>query len=1277
YFCARDLPLYTRDERRMAETRRMLQEWYDALGGRPAQRVWLYNSRSNPFARAVAPEFIGDIPRLFGKLVGREGGLFFDFDGRRFIWNNYYSAYAGCKSQWNPDFDVDAAIDAHWSAFYGPAAGPHLKRFHDLLTECFVKYFVPADALTVAYPPVAIDEMERCLKMAESTLRPGSVEMHRFRLLADRWPEALASQRALAAYRPPVYDVPRSDAAAKPFDLVDPCGSPTVPRHGGDLRLSWDDRALHGRFVSDFAAKGGVEKDFWQSDRIELFLSPGLKKGLKHLVAFDANGRMYSERQRLRPIPQPVEKEWRPEGAKVRAARGVNSWSLDFTIPFSVFEDGAPKPNDEWNFNFVCTKASEPQSVAGTALTGGNHHNLDMYGVLRFVGADDTAAETSVAPVPGPFGSSVKVRCAGGRWVLRAARADGPEPDVFEVRIDMASEAMSAPPELIVEWSMPQNDMHALWSMRSGGRALGIRPDWSGGFVSQMNQDLPVYALMDANDGNRLTVAADDPVNVVHFKAGVHEETCETTCRWTFFSEPVPPATNVSVRLRFDARRVFWADAIRDAAQWVSDASGAAPAKTPEAARAALYSTWYAFHQNVSAEALEKELAVAASLGMKTVIVDDGWQTDDNRRGYAFCGDWNVSTNKFPDMQAHVERVHGLGMKFMLWYGVPVVGEKSANIERLGKFALKPRGGGVVLDPRFPEVREFLIGKWESAVRDWDVDGFKLDFLCNIRGGDQAREGDGRDIADLHEAIARLLGDATGRLRAMKPDLLVEFREDYIGPAMRRYGNMMRVEDCPADMARNRRGIANLRMVCGNSAVHSDMLEWCMDEPPESAARQIINSIFGTIQYSVRLGRLPKGHLDMLRHWTRFAREHEETLQRGTFRPHRPAFGFPVIEAETSYERIIAAYEPDTVVRAGLPSKPVYLLNATGEGEMVVDLQKAPTGAILFDACGRIAGRPSPTAGLSRLRVPPGGYARLDFSPRAPRLSSDGNGTLVDGCWMWGHDSGVYDGSDGKGGLKYGIPGSEPISMAAAVERFGVPNVCVIRWGDPPDVFRPQPPTDGYLAQFGRLERFGWAIANNKDPVYAQMRSFVPGLVGKCPNMTAFDLDDFFRAHKPPTSIATDAGQRMSLPGALSYAEMKELKALAKSAPHPVDVRMTLYTKDLCAEIMPLAELADSVILWTWDGSALDGLEDKFAQYRAYLPQTPTWLGIYMWDFGGRRPLAASFMERQLDIAKRLFLAGEIRGCVFHCTPLVNKGLEAVERCREWLKECGGLRRAP
>ena len=88
-------------------------------------------------------------------------------------------------------------------------------------------------------------------------------------------------------------------------------------------------------------------------------------------------------------------------------------------------------------------------------------------------------------------------------------------------------------------------------------------------------------------------------------------------------------------------------------------------------------------------------------------------------------------------------------------------------------------------------------------------------------------------------------------LESVKPGVLVEFRQSYVGPAIRKYGNMLRVGDCPGNMRRNRFAMANLRLASGATAVHSDMLEWNYADTPDHAALYIINAMFAGTEAGV------------------------------------------------------------------------------------------------------------------------------------------------------------------------------------------------------------------------------------------------------------------------------------------------------------------------------------------------------------------------------------------------------------------------------------------
>jgi hypothetical protein len=120
---------------------------------------------------------------------------------------------------------------------------------------------------------------------------------------------------------------------------------------------------------------------------------------------------------------------------------------------------------------------------------------------------------------------------------------------------------------------------------------------------------------------------------------------------------------------------------------------------------------------------------------------------------------------------------------------------------------------------------------------------------------------------------------------------------------------------------------------------------------------------------------------------------------------------------------------------------------------------------------------------------------------------------------------------------------------------------------------------------------------------------------------------------------------------------------------------MTIYGDKLRKEDAPGIALADTVLYWTWQGRNLAELRKRFAEYREIAPKKRTLLGIYMWDFGAHAPIDMGFMRNQLDIALEFYRSHEIDGFMFHCTPLVNKNLEAVEYARKWIDKYADLRR--
>lgn len=527
-----------------------------------------------------------------------------------------------------------------------------------------------------------------------------------------------------------------------------------------------------------------------------------------------------------------------------------------------------------------------------------------------------------------------------GEWKFSASVDSEGDREIVNIRMD-APQAC-APAKFNVYFTFPQKGAFNTWSS-DVYCGTHLDPFWGrANGSSALALRMPLYEYFDDNDTNCLTIACSETFRKVEAALGVMEEGCDICSELRFFGEAEAPLRHYEVKVLLDGRRIFWGETIREGVEWMMECNDLKAFDVPEAAFEPLYSTWYQFHQSVTDKAVEDECRLAAGLGMKTVILDDGWQTSDGNRGYGFCGDWQPTPEKFPDMAGHVAKVHELGMKYMIWYSVPFVGFNSEAYRKFdGKYLYTDWGMHCsVLDPRFPEVREHLVNLYVKALKDWNLDGFKLDFIDSFgfRGDDPAVKENyaGRDIMNVNEAVNVLMKEVSSALKAVKPDILLEFRQQYIGPAIRQYGNMFRAADCPGNAKDNRMRIASLRLTSGSTAVHSDMLEWNLAETPENVGRAIINSIFGVIQYSAMLGDIPKEHLDVMRRWMAFAEEHRETLLKSGFRPHHPELGYPVIEAESDTELIVAVYQDNAVVNAAPRGKRLYILNASGSDSVVV-----------------------------------------------------------------------------------------------------------------------------------------------------------------------------------------------------------------------------------------------------------------------------------------------------------------------------------------------------
>lgn len=535
--------------------------------------------------------------------------------------------------------------------------------------------------------------------------------------------------------------------------------------------------------------------------------------------------------------------------------------------------------------------------------------------------------------------------------------------------------------KITVDFTFPMLDICGRW-FPTCSFDRSVKADWFPGTESMTSISAPVICFYNQDGENKHTIALSEIKQKITMKYGVHEEDGTMMCRTEIVLPKGLFPKEYQLKIWESVNSEPYWNTLCNVNRWWEENLGLNFMEVSDVARQPLYSFWYSKHQQVDAENIERESLLAAKMGFTTIIVDDGWQTDDSNRGYAFCGDWEPSANKFSDFAAHVRKVQSMGLKYMMWFSVPYLGKNTKTWDRFQDKVLcydEFQQAGV-LDLRYPEVREYLKSIYVKAVREWNIDGLKLDFIDEFYLRPESPVySEGMDFADIQEALDVFLTDVMKELQALRPDVLIEFRQRYIGPQIRKYGNLLRVSDCPGSGISNRVGTIDLRLLSGETAVHSDMLMWHRDEKPEDAALQVISCIFSTVQISLELENITDEMKKMLTFWMNFMRKHMKLLQTAQIQPQEPENLYPEVQVEDEHTRILVHYSRGRVVDIREFSQEVYYVHGTKEEQICFRLTKEESVAYqVMDCMGNTVEEGNwISEKWGSLSVPTGGIIRI------------------------------------------------------------------------------------------------------------------------------------------------------------------------------------------------------------------------------------------------------------------------------------------------------------
>ena len=479
--------------------------------------------------------------------------------------------------------------------------------------------------------------------------------------------------------------------------------------------------------------------------------------------------------------------------------------------------------------------------------------------------------------------------------------------------------------------------------------------NWVIKITSAGQRNFPFMVFMNSSQINRLAFGLTDLIDDVAITAKMNQESC--TFDVTAVVTLHPDTENFSLTL--DDRAIPWTETLT---VWRETLNLPVP-EFPSGAWQPVFCTWYAVHAAVTQDWVEKNAELAASLGFGTFIIDDGWCFDEMKRvspqtigsWYEWIGDWKLSSRKFPDYTTHRRRIRELGLNYIFWVAPFLVGDKSAFLSQFpGCCNSAYHEGRYTLDIRRSDAASAMLEKMKQTIREYELDGLKIDFLDEI--APNADRPAGRDTMKFIAALS-------AAIREVRADALIEYRQHYATPQMMAYATQFRAGDVPFDFIDNFYRIAQIRVSMGDHVpVHADPVYWHPRESVENIARHMIASLAGVPMLSMDLLKISEMEKKIISFWLGFYRKHLEVFRDGKWQLVYQQGSAGYVKVSGARETIVFLTDPERLKAATENAiRPVTVLNLTGEMLSIAGaVVKGPmgetgnVGAIPSGGCGTL-----------------------------------------------------------------------------------------------------------------------------------------------------------------------------------------------------------------------------------------------------------------------------------------------------------------------------------
>ena len=510
----------------------------------------------------------------------------------------------------------------------------------------------------------------------------------------------------------------------------------------------------------------------------------------------------------------------------------------------------------------------------------------------------------------------------------------------YMVSIYLHSAFAAVPPAFNLTVKFPKDKINQIWNSKTWSN----KSSFSIPSYDRAAAGFSIISGLTINDQNQITFACKDVYQAKFVSSNVREESDSVIFSLGFF-EDNPPLSNLQdyqAEVLVDFRNIHFSKAIYDASSWFLAEEFKTSQVRVDTTNVPVFSTWYPMQRNIPLENITRELDSLQTFNFKSILVDDGWQALVNMKvdtSYTYAG------NSFKTMNLFRQKCRELKLPLYLWYSLPFMGGNPVVMKKFDGKYIRYRAPRqmYVLDPRYADVRKYLVSTYANFLEEWKFDGYWFDFLKGFypSEGQVMDEDRGRDFVSIDLAVETLYADMEARLKAINPAVFMGQKFAVVGPNLVSYQNFLTGfvgVDHTTQIVREK--MVNNRLLYGKYTPFMEVVAISQADKPVDIARKLQAVLFGNPYLSFYITTLPAESKQTIRFWLDYWKKNYKTIVEGEFEPMQVSRFYPMIKVEDERKIIYMIYEDYTINLPLNLTRPIEVINSKVSGNVQFMLGK-------------------------------------------------------------------------------------------------------------------------------------------------------------------------------------------------------------------------------------------------------------------------------------------------------------------------------------------------